>query len=108
MIAYAQTTQTGGQHISTALKLVDTINKVILYPLITLLIALAILYFLWGVFQMVSNAGNSEARSNGRKHMLFGILGIVVMLSAFTILRIATNTAQIPENEWRSHTNIQR
>lgn len=108
MIAHAQTTG-GGNHISVALGFVDKINTYILYPLITLLIALAILYFLYGVFVMVSNASSSEARDKGRKHMLFGIIGIVVMLSAFTILRIAARTAEIPETGqggWKQYQRI--
>ncbi len=96
MIAYAQ--GTGGGHITSALQFVDKINKAILFPLITLLLGVAILMFLWGIFQMVAQAGNAEMRSQGKKHILYGIIGIVIMLSAFTILRIATNTFDVPES----------
>jgi hypothetical protein len=32
------------------------------------------------------------ARETGRRHMLYGIIGLLVMLSAFAILRIAIET----------------
>ncbi len=64
----------------------------ILFPLISLLLGAAIVYFLWGIFQMVMNADNAEARITGRSHMLWGVIGIVVMLSALALLKIAANT----------------
>lgn len=92
MITYAQAVQ---PHIQVANTFLDKIKAAILYPFISLLLAMAILLFLWGVFQMIYNAANSEARENGRRHILFGLIGIVVMLSAMTLLRIAGNTVGV-------------
>ncbi len=86
MIAFAQ------EHIVYAQSFLDKIKAVILYPLISLMLGVAVVVFLWGIFEMVMHAENSEARSTGRTHMLAGIIGIVVMLSALTLLRIAANT----------------
>jgi hypothetical protein len=67
-------------------------NAIILYPLIALLSAVAFLVFLWGCAQYFINATNDQARQQGVKHITFGIIGLVVMLSAFAILSIATST----------------
>ncbi len=91
MITYAA----AGAHTAYANTLLDKIKMAILYPLISLLLGVAILMFLWGVFDMVRHADDSEARSNGKKHMLAGLVGIIVMLSALTLLRIAANTVGV-------------
>lgn len=48
--------------------------------------------FLWGGFQFILNAHNPTARETGKKHMIFGIIGLLVMVSAAAILAIAANT----------------
>ncbi len=73
-------------------QLLDKIKVAILYPLIALMLGVAVLVFLWGVFEMIHGADDEEARTKGKQHVLFGIIGIVVMLSALTLLRIAANT----------------
>jgi len=75
-----------------AASFVARFNEVILYPLIALLTAVAFLVFLWGCAQYFINATNDQARQQGVKHITFGIIGLVVMLSAFAILNIAANT----------------
>ena len=71
---------------------VDIFNEVFLTPLILLLTAVALLVFVWGAFEYVTNAGNEQARSIGQKHMLFGVIGIFIMLSAWAIMRIFAAT----------------
>lgn len=67
---------------------VETFNTVFLNPLIILLTAVAMLVFVYGAFEYVVNADNEQARSQGAKHMLFGVIGLFVMLSAFAIMRL--------------------
>lgn len=73
-----------------------SLNNAILYPLIALLLGVALLVFLWGTFQYITHAGDETARAKGRKHMLFGITGLVIMVSALAILNIALRTFGLP------------
>jgi len=68
------------------------LNDAILYPLITLMMAVALILFLYGCFEFISNAGNDSAREKGKSHIVWGIVGMVVMVSAYTILNIAAGT----------------
>lgn len=70
----------------------DKLQGAILFPLVSLMMGVALLVFLWGVFQYISQAESDEARKTGRKHMLFGIIGLVIMVSAFALLKIAAQT----------------
>lgn len=73
-------------------KFVEKVNQVILFPLIALLSGIAFLYFLWGCAQYIMNADNDSAREEGKKHITYGLVGLVVMFSAFAILSLAVNT----------------
>lgn len=75
-----------------AYSFVQTFNEVILFPTIGLLSAVALLIFIFGCFQYVVNANDPAARAQGVKHITWGIVGLVVMLSAYTILLIFANT----------------
>lgn len=68
------------------------INDAILFPLITLMMVIALVVFLYGAFEYVKNAGSEEGRSKGKNHLIYGVIGMLVMLSALGILTIAANT----------------
>lgn len=71
---------------------VDNINQIILFPTITLLSAVALLVFLWGAFEYFMNATNDTERQRGSRHMLFGVIGLVIMVSVWAILTVAANS----------------
>ncbi len=77
---------------AAACSLLAKIKTAILYPLISLMMGVALLIFFWGVFRYIANAEGDEARSTGRKHMIFGIIGLFIMVSALALLEIATST----------------
>ncbi len=72
---------------------VATFNEVILFPTIALLTAVAFLVFIWGCVEYFINSTNEQSRQQGVKHITFGIIGLVIMVSAFAILNIAANTS---------------
>ncbi len=86
-VAYAQTAAQ-----IEAQCLVDKVNDAILFPLIALLMAVAFLIFLWGGFEFVRNSDSEAGREKGKTHLLFGVIGMLVMLSAYAILNIAAGT----------------
>jgi uncharacterized membrane protein YidH (DUF202 family) len=71
------------------------VNKLIINPLILLLFALAVVYFLYGVFEFISNQENEEKKTKGKSHMIWGIIGITIMMGVFTIIQIILNTLNI-------------
>jgi hypothetical protein len=93
MYAFAQTTAAR----EAAQGFLTKINEAILFPLITLMMAIALLIFLYGAFEYVKGAANEGDRETGRRHLLYGIIGMLVMLSAFTILTIAAATFELDD-----------
>lgn len=75
-----------------ALKLIHKINEVIINPIIILLFGVAVLVFVYGIFEYVKGAGSDDARSTGSKHMVAGLVGLFIMISAFGIINLIVNT----------------
>jgi uncharacterized membrane protein YidH (DUF202 family) len=87
-VAYASTTESVDTFISN-------VDKLIINPLIIFLFALAIVYFLYGIFEFISNGENEEKKTTGKSHMIWGIVGIVIMMGVFTILNMIISTFNI-------------
>jgi len=59
---------------------------------IPIIIALAVLYFFWGLATFILNAGNEDKRSEGRQIMIYGIIALFVMVSVFGLIRLLQET----------------
>ncbi|MEK7157890.1 MAG: hypothetical protein AAB688_02305 [Patescibacteria group bacterium] len=68
------------------------IQRFILTPLIYLIFALALLIFLYGVFEFIKNSDDAEERKKGGQHILWGIVGMAIMFSAYGIINFVLNT----------------
>ena len=66
----------------------QNISTKILNPLIVLMFAVGILVFFWGVFQVIYHADDEEEREKGRNHMIYGVIGIFIMVAVNTILSL--------------------
>lgn len=64
----------------------------IVNPFVLLMVGVAVLYFLWGVFEFVRNAESSEERKKGGLHMLWGAIGLFIMVGAYGILNLIMGT----------------
>lgn len=73
-------------------ELIFTINRTILNPLIQFAFIVAFVIFLWGVLEFVRNANNPEARKKGQDHMIWGVIGFVIMIGVYGIMNILINT----------------
>ena len=53
---------------------------------------MALFVFLFGLFEYLVKADSDEGRDTGRKHIMWGLTGLVIMTSAWAILKIAVAT----------------
>lgn len=72
--------------------LMAKIAKLIINPAIVLIFAVALITFLYGLLEFLQNAENPDKRSTGQSHMLWGVIGMFIMMSVFTIMRILQQT----------------
>ncbi len=74
-------------------QLMFRISYYIINPLIIVGFVVALLYFIWGVIDFLRNRDtNATAAEEGRSHMLWGVIGIVIMVSAFAIMKLIAQT----------------
>jgi hypothetical protein len=73
-----------------------TIIGGILRPLVPLLIGLAIVMFTYGVLVFMFSEGG-EKKEEGKQYMLWGIIGIFVMVSVWGIVAAIKNTFNLSD-----------
>lgn len=64
----------------------------IINPLMALLFAIALVVFLWGVAEYVWKASDDTKKKEGKNHMLWGIIGMFIMLAAVGIVNLIVNS----------------
>lgn len=79
-------------HIVAAKSFLAKIESAVLFPLMALMMAVALLVFMWGLYEYVLGADDDSARAKGREHMVYGIIGLFILISAYSILKIAAGT----------------
>lgn len=72
--------------------LMKSINKVIINPIIFFLFALALVYFLYGVAQYLLNPSSEDVRKTSKTHMLYGVIGLFIMVAVFGIENLLLKT----------------
>lgn len=75
----------------TICNIINTITVELLDPLALLISAAAALLFLYGVVEFVAGASNEDARTKGKRHMVWGLLGLVIIGAAWAIITILQN-----------------
>jgi cell division protein FtsW (lipid II flippase) len=71
---------------------INTLATEILNPVVRLLFAVAVAYFIYGVIVYIANADDEDARREGKKHMLYSIIGLVIMAGVWGIIDLIANT----------------
>ena len=68
---------------------IESIISLINRALIPAILAIAFLVFIWGIFQyFIAGASDEEKRESGRKLMLWGIIGFVVIIAIVGIVNL--------------------
>lgn len=70
----------------------DKVSQYILNPLITLLFAVAFLVFIFGIFQFIRSDTSDKARGQGKDKIMYGLLGMLIMFSAYGIIHAIVST----------------
>jgi len=72
-------------------KFVDLVGYVICNinrAIIPLIIAVAMVTFIWGIVQYVINTDNETAKTKGKDFMIWGLIGLAVMFGVWGLVKI--------------------
>jgi hypothetical protein len=85
LVVGAQGFATDGRFTGYIRNILDFINNIV----IPVIIALAILSFIWGIFKFfIWGAADEESRAQGQNIMIYSIIGLVLILSVQGIVNL--------------------
>jgi hypothetical protein len=76
----------------TKIPQVQKFFEVIVNPVVKLMFAAAVLYFVYGVFTYIRKSGESDGRTEGANHILWSVIGLFIMISVWGIIAIIRST----------------
>jgi hypothetical protein len=79
--------------------IVNVLVSIIVNPLLALLFGAGLIVFLFGIVEFffeLDVRGNQSAKENGKNHMLWGLFGMFVMVSAWAIMQVIAATVGNP------------
>lgn len=74
------------------IELIRRISIYILNPIIQLMLAVALAYFIWGLVKYFMSKKQGEDTNQYSRHIVWGIVGLTVMVGVFGIMRLITKT----------------
>lgn len=72
--------------------LLQRIVDYIIYPTIIVIFTLGVFLFVYGIIEFLWKLRSGTVSPEGKQHMLWGILGIVIMVSVNAIVYMVMNT----------------
>jgi hypothetical protein len=80
----------------TVTALLGKIATYIINPIIVLGFVVATIIFFFGIAKFIYKADSDSDRETGKKSIVYGIVGLFIMISVYGILRLVLNTFDIP------------
>ncbi len=68
--------------------LLNAVNKVIINPIIIFIFSLGVVLFLFGIVKYLLNPSDENIVKESKNHMLWGLLGMLIMISVFGIMNL--------------------
>ena len=80
--------------VAFAATLMDILNTVrgLINAIVPLLMVLAVAVFLWGIVKYITAGGNTEKEKEARGYVIYGLIGIFVLVSFWGIIQIFATT----------------
>jgi hypothetical protein len=74
------------------------VNQYVLNPIIGFMFVLALAYFVFGVIEYFLYENSDAERETGKRHILWGLVGLVIMTGFWGIIQILASTLNVPVN----------
>lgn len=73
-------------------ELLDKMITLIIDPALRVVFTLGLFLFLWGVVEFLYKLSKGEVSSEGKNHMIWGLVGMLIMVSVYGIIALIVNT----------------
>ena len=78
---------------------IQKLNTYIFNPAISLMVFVAVAYFIFGLVEFIKDSDSGEGREKGKRHMMWGLIGLFIMISVFFIMKVLLGTIGISEDQ---------
>jgi hypothetical protein len=78
--------------VETVQDFIRSVSDAVLNPIIILLFVVALLYFFWGIYMFIANAESSEEREKGKQHLMYAVIGFLIMVSVYGLIGLMKAT----------------
>lgn len=72
--------------------LVGKVVTLIINPAILVVFSLGFFLFVWGLVQFLRSLNTGGNTDEGKQHMLWGVVGMLIMVSVYGIIALISNT----------------
>ena len=82
------------QDLDKARDLLGRIERAVIDPLIVLAFLVALVVFFWGIIKFINgtSSGDQTAMTTGKSNIIWGVVGMTIMIGAYGILAIINGT----------------
>lgn len=77
---------------SAAGQILERIKTELWTPVATVIFAAGFMLFIWGLVRFLWNVEEGGGREEGKQHMIWGIIGMFIMVSIWSIIALLDNT----------------
>lgn len=74
---------------------VANVKTEIINPIIGLLVGVALVYFLYGVYESLIDPYKPVSVEKGKRHMLWGVIGLFIMIAVMGIANVIADTINV-------------
>jgi hypothetical protein len=72
--------------------LLDRMVDLIIDPAVRVVFTLGLFFFLWGFVEFLWQLKDGKASEEGKNHMIYGLVGMLIMVSVYGIIALVMNT----------------
>ena len=88
---------TSGNCVTSASNFAACLSNVVINPILAILFAVGLLVFVYGIVEFLWGLSNdTNHREEGKKHMIWGLVGMFVMVAAYTLITIIARALNVP------------
>ena len=79
---------------ATIADIVGTIRSIV-NSIVPLFMVIAVAVFLWGIIKYITAAGDEEKAKSARGYIIYGLIGIFVMVAFWGIIQVVASTFNV-------------
>jgi hypothetical protein len=82
---------------NAGVQLLDRIEMYVIDPIIAVIFSLGLLLFFVGIVEFLWGIKDGKPSDTGKQHMLWGLVGMLIMVSVYGILNLIINTFELDD-----------